>query len=289
VAFFYYSGHGAADRTDRGENYLIPVGAKITLARQLPILGVSLTEITKSLERVPAKARFVVVDACRNVAFTKGIKDAHKGFVAERRLDGIIVAFATRPGETAEDNNIYAGALASVLPTPGLTAEQVFKETQLKVADLSRGQQIPWIEDELLTRFRFKEALAAEVQPPLPAPLPAVRVGLPIHTLRQSGKVNFARRDENCHSKLRRDQVLGRPDRAAHFHIESKRVVSFRTVLRRCNDFRWQLGSLGQSLGDGKRAAGSVTRGTLGKGVSCRCLPRWRYHRQRGLWRLRNS
>jgi uncharacterized caspase-like protein len=158
VAFLYYSGHGAADRTERGENYLIPVGAKITLAKQLPILGVSLTEITKSLERVPAKARFVVVDACRNVAFTKGLKDAAKGFVPERKLDGMIVAFATRPGETAEDNNIYASALASILQTPGLRAEEVFKETQLRVADLSKGRQIPWTEDGLLTRFKFKDA-----------------------------------------------------------------------------------------------------------------------------------
>jgi formylglycine-generating enzyme required for sulfatase activity len=160
VAFLYYSGHGAADRTDRGENYLIPVGAKITLAKQLPILGVSLSEVTKALERVPAKARFVVVDACRNVAFTKGLKDAAKGFVPERKLDGMIVAFATRPGETAEDNNVYSAALASVLPTPGLRAEEVFKETQLKVADLTKGTQIPWTEDGLLTRFWFKVAAA---------------------------------------------------------------------------------------------------------------------------------
>jgi len=158
VVFLYYSGHGAADRTDRGENYLIPVGTKITLAKQLPILGVSLTEITKSLERVPAKARFVVVDACRDVAFTKGLKEAAKGFVPERKLDGMILAFATRPGETAEDNNIYASALASIIPTPGLEAEQVFKETQRRVANLSQGKQIPWTEDGLLTRFKFKEA-----------------------------------------------------------------------------------------------------------------------------------
>ena len=129
VAFLYYSGHGAADRTDRGENYLIPIGAKITLAKQLPILGVSLSEITRSLERVPAMARFVVIDACRDVAFTKGIKDASKGLVPERKLDGMIVAFATRPGETADDNNVYAAALAAILPTPGLRAEEVFKET----------------------------------------------------------------------------------------------------------------------------------------------------------------
>jgi tetratricopeptide (TPR) repeat protein len=156
VAFLYYSGHGAADRTERGENYLIPVGAKITAAKQLPILGIGLSEITKALERVPAKARFVVIDACRNVAFTKGRKDATKGFVPERKLDGMIVAFATRPGETAEDNNVYASALASILPTPGLESEQVFKETQRKVAELTKGTQIPWTEDGLLTRFRFK-------------------------------------------------------------------------------------------------------------------------------------
>jgi uncharacterized caspase-like protein len=164
VAFLYYSGHGAADRTDRGENYLIPVGAKITLAKQLPILGVSLSEITKSLEQVRAKARFVVVDACRDVAFTKGIKDAMKGLVPERKLDGTIVAFATRPGETAEDNNIYASVLASILPIPGLRAEEVFKETQLKVADLSKGRQVPWTEDGLLTRFKFKEGAPPQAE-----------------------------------------------------------------------------------------------------------------------------
>jgi hypothetical protein len=77
----------------------------------------------------------------------------------------MIVAFATRPGETADDNNIYASGLASILPTPGLRAEEVFKETQLKVADLTKGRQIPWTEDGLLTRFKFKEAAQeAEVE-----------------------------------------------------------------------------------------------------------------------------
>jgi len=170
VAFLYYSGHGAADRTERGEDYLIPIDARITLAKELPIVGVGLSDITKAIELVPAKPRFVVVDACGNVAFTKGLKDAAKGFVAERKLDGMIVAFATRLGETAEDNNIYASALASILPTPGLRAEEVFKETQLKVAELSKGTQIPWTEDGLLTRFTFKERASVAPLPWLPSP-----------------------------------------------------------------------------------------------------------------------
>jgi hypothetical protein len=56
-------------------------------------------------------------------------------------------------------NNVYASALAGILPTPGLRAEEVFKETQLKVADLTKGRQIPWTEDGLLTRFKFQEAM----------------------------------------------------------------------------------------------------------------------------------
>ena len=36
-----------------------------------------------------------------------------------------------------------------MLETPGLEAEQVFKETQLKVAELSRGTEVPWTEDGL--------------------------------------------------------------------------------------------------------------------------------------------
>jgi len=39
-------------------------------------VGVGLSDITKAIELVPAKPRFVVVDACGNVAFTKGLKDA---------------------------------------------------------------------------------------------------------------------------------------------------------------------------------------------------------------------
>src|SRR3974377_456757 len=79
----------------------------------------------------------------------------------------MIGAFATRPAETADDNNIYiyASALACILPTPGLRAEEVFKGAQLKVADLTKGRQIPWTEDGLLVRFKFKEAAPdAEVE-----------------------------------------------------------------------------------------------------------------------------
>ena len=157
VSFFYFAGHGAADRTDRGENYLLPVDAPITSASELPIMGVGLSDVIKTIERAPAKARFVVIDACRNVAFTRGTRSAQRGFVEERRHDGIIVAFSTRPGDVAADANFYSASLAEALAMPGLDATAVFKEVQLKVASLTKNQQVPWTEDGLLLRFQFLE------------------------------------------------------------------------------------------------------------------------------------
>ena len=48
VGFFYCSGHGAADRPN-GENYLIPTGAPVERASDLPLMGVRLESITTAL------------------------------------------------------------------------------------------------------------------------------------------------------------------------------------------------------------------------------------------------
>src|SRR5436190_23939291 len=48
VGFFYYSGHGAADRPN-GENYLIPTDVPLTHVSQLPLMAVRLGKITATL------------------------------------------------------------------------------------------------------------------------------------------------------------------------------------------------------------------------------------------------
>lgn len=181
VVFFYYSGHGAADRVARGENFLIPTKAPIKTAKQLPLLGLGLGEIVRTLERVPAKARFAVIDACRNVAFTKGLKNAAKGFVPMRKLDGILLAFATRPGEVAHDEGLYSRALAKHIRQPGLPPERVFKLTQIAVAKESKGNQVPWIEDGLLVEgFRFRSAEKEDAVASVARPSKATPVRRPI-------------------------------------------------------------------------------------------------------------
>ena len=64
---------------------------------------------------------FVVFDACRNVPLQRETKDlAFKGFAPVREQNGLLVAFATEPGNVAVDQSLYAKALAEEIVRPGL-------------------------------------------------------------------------------------------------------------------------------------------------------------------------
>jgi uncharacterized caspase-like protein len=65
VGFFYYSGHGAADRPN-GENFLFPTEVPLTYASELTLMAVRLERIMSTLTAA-GKMSFVVFDACRNV------------------------------------------------------------------------------------------------------------------------------------------------------------------------------------------------------------------------------
>src|SRR6516225_5107416 len=125
VGFFYYSGHGAAF-AERGENYLIPTGADIEETSELSFNALGLTDVVRLVDDAGAKASFVVIDACRDVPFKGRKGSGPKGFVVQNATKGMIIGFATRPGETADASNAYSSALASSIATPALDATNVF-------------------------------------------------------------------------------------------------------------------------------------------------------------------
>ncbi len=170
IAFFYYSGHGAADTSMNGENFLIPVGLPIQEASELHSNGFSLQTVVKSIESAVPAAAFIVIDACRNVAFPSATKSLSKGLLPEARTGGTLIAYATRPGDVAADNNLYSSVLAAEIEKPGQDAFNAFKETQLKVAAASANRQVPWLEDGLLARFSFRDGYSG---PAIAAPAPA--------------------------------------------------------------------------------------------------------------------
>ncbi|MEZ6012665.1 MAG: caspase family protein [Hyphomonas sp.] len=155
IGFFYYSGHGAQSRLI-GESYLIPANAPISLRAELPLQAIGLGEIVPAIRAAALnKAAFIVLDACRDVAFPgETMGDGEKGILRVPQTPGVVIAYSTSPGETAIANNAYSTALAKWLGEPGLKHDEVFKGVRRDVYSQppppSGQKQFPWWEDGIL-------------------------------------------------------------------------------------------------------------------------------------------
>ena len=154
IAFFYYSGHGAAAYEDReARNYLIPARESITAASHIFRKGVELEDVLSSLQSTQAKAVFVVSDACRNelkFAFSKSIAD--KGMTRVSQRPGMLVAFATAAGETTPDDGLFANTLAEEIRRPGQDAVVAFYQALAEVSDKRKSSSRPFMAPGKLPR-----------------------------------------------------------------------------------------------------------------------------------------
>lgn len=156
VALFYFAGHGAQVG---GRNYLLPVDANIIDERKIGELAISAADYLRVMERTPARVNVVVLDACRNNPFASRFRSLDRGLAHMNAPRGSYIAYATAPGDVALDgdatNSPYSRALADSLVLPGLTIEQVFKETRRRVLAATRDRQTPWESSSITGDFYF--------------------------------------------------------------------------------------------------------------------------------------
>jgi formylglycine-generating enzyme required for sulfatase activity len=166
ISLFYYSGHGAAD-ADTKTNYLIPVDVADADDADLWNYSLNLNNIVEGLRaQAPAATHYVVFDACRNELnlIRKGKKAlTDKGFVPLAYTPGVMVAYATAPGQTAADSGGGGGpnakALADEIVKPGIEAMTMFRRVALRV-NREMGQD-PWMSASTLPEVYFAGAPTA--------------------------------------------------------------------------------------------------------------------------------
>lgn len=188
VVFVYYAGHGVQFA---GENYLIPVDAKIDTPEDLPNTGVPFSQLFDLLDKGGSSTSLIVLDACRNnpfeqiyniaqargVKITKGsdgveqkIDYSAKGLVQPSRVpSNSLIAFATAPGKVALDgtsqNSPFALALAKAIVTEGLEITSVFKDASLEVKSQTDFEQEPWVNWSLNGPLTLKPRRSDVVSP----------------------------------------------------------------------------------------------------------------------------
>lgn len=166
VALFYYAGHGMQFQ---GQNYLMPVDARLADAADLPFEMARVDDVVAAM--APARSvRIVLLDACRDnpladqllKSLASGSRSAGltRGLARIPDVAGSIVAYATQAGSTAEDGNgehsPFTAAFLANAESPGIEIGQMFRRVALAVNHATGGRQTPELSISLLGDFYLK-------------------------------------------------------------------------------------------------------------------------------------
>lgn len=147
VAMVYYAGHGMEGQ---GQNWLIPVDARLETEFDLPYEAINLDRLLESVSG--ARVRMLVLDACRNNPFgnrwKRGVRAVPSG-LAGMDVDDVLVIYAAAPGQVATDgrggNSPFAISLAKRLPEPGLPIQLLGGAVRDDVLAATGGNQRPFV------------------------------------------------------------------------------------------------------------------------------------------------
>jgi formylglycine-generating enzyme required for sulfatase activity len=156
VGLFFYAGHGIQHS---GRNYLVPIGARISDEAYIDVMAVDVNLVLAGMDAARNRLNIVVLDACRNNPFASKFRSQQQGLAQLNAPTGTFIAFATGPGDVAEDgagdNSSFTQALVSRLDSQGVELEKVFKAVRQDVYQATGGSQTPWTNSSVMGDFYF--------------------------------------------------------------------------------------------------------------------------------------
>ncbi len=162
VGAFYFAGHGMEIK---GRNYLIPGDAPMSRPGALAQAAIPVDYLIERLKDSGAHLSLILLDACRNEPgvgkpLYRGLDKT--GFVPDQPANGMLVAYATQPGERALDgsgkNGPFALALANWMTRPGLSIENAMKRVMVEVRAVTHDEQRPWVATSMVGNFAMVPA-----------------------------------------------------------------------------------------------------------------------------------
>ena len=157
LCLFYFAGHGMQIN---GQNYLLPIGAKIEFTEDVAEQCFSVEELVEKLDDSGASLRVAILDCCRDnpldglrSKFAKGKGSKVNPLSSMKAPDGTVIAFATAPGTVALDgegsNSPFTKNLIKALDSKdqnGLEISEWFRRAARATTDAT-GQR-PFLESD---------------------------------------------------------------------------------------------------------------------------------------------
>lgn len=165
VGLFFYAGHGLQVN---GQNYLIPVDARLDDETDLDFNTIHMQAVMNLLDR-STDTSLVFLDACRDNPLTRSLARSmgrtRSGAIGQGLAQmqsssaGMLVAFATQPGNVALDgegqHSPFTEALLKHLESPGVEVRQLMGRVRQDVMASTENRQIPWEHSAMVGEFYF--------------------------------------------------------------------------------------------------------------------------------------
>src|SRR5262249_11368048 len=152
VGLFFYAGHGLQVG---GQNYLVPIDAKLTTASAIDFEMVRLDLVHRPVEG-GTDTHLLIMECCagnplgRNLARDLGTPSTQtgRGLAAVESGEGTLISFSTQPGNVALDgtgrNSPYAAALLKHIAAPGDDLPTILINVRNDVMQVTGRRQVPW-------------------------------------------------------------------------------------------------------------------------------------------------
>jgi hypothetical protein len=164
VALFFFAGHGMQIA---GKNYLTAIDTDFHQEIPAKHSSLPLDKVIETMENGSNKTNIIILDACRTNPYERRWRGADSsGLAPVYAPKGMIIGYATSPGQVAHDGNgrngAYTDAFLRHVSTPDITIEDLFKRIRNTLSSSTRGRQISWEHTSLMGDFYFNYSIVTD-------------------------------------------------------------------------------------------------------------------------------
>lgn len=166
IGLFFFAGHGM--QID-GENYLAATDTDISGEIEAKHSSLPLNRVIETMEKANTSTNIIILDACRDNPYERAWhrSTASRGLAPVYAPKGTLIAYATSPGQVAQDgsgrNGSYTAALLQHIDTPDCSIENMFKRVRNTLSAATKQKQISWEHTSLSGEFFFNLSLGARI------------------------------------------------------------------------------------------------------------------------------
>jgi hypothetical protein len=163
VGLFFFAGHGMQIS---GENYLTAVDTNFSTDVNAKHSSLPLNKVIDTMEAAGPRMSVIILDACRTNPYERRWRaGASRGLAPVYAPKGMIVAYATSPGQVAEDgfgrNGAYTSAILQHIAQQNVSIETFFKRVRNTLSASTNGRQISWEHTSLMGEYYFNNSVTS--------------------------------------------------------------------------------------------------------------------------------